>query len=486
MSAATSDSYASNLYTDALAASEERKTRGISFSRMVTVCRLIVDFFTCATMTLAVSMLRPRFTNSSFTYPFHKILEISVASALFAIVLLQREGIYNEWASIDPIRETTGAIRMSVQSLLLILPTCFLFRSDVAFAIAVPTFMLIPLVLVLQKHVFTSMVWGLQKRGHGLKRVVIYGTKEKGWHIASKLLLSSRLGLCPVAVIDEEAGSINTCSSELTYSEHQTVPIQRISLTTDLLKSFRCSLLIAAISNPSSERFKVISDIARKNNLPTAYVFDRSLQGEQEKAIDLDGLKLMYETVTPWYYIFEKRAMDLMVSLIFLVLLSPFFIIIAILIRLNSNGPALFVQKRVGLNGVLFNMYKFRSMSCHVRKYERSPTTSNDPRITKIGKFLRRTSLDELPQLINVFLGQMSLVGPRPEMPFIVKRYSAYQQQRLQVTPGITGPWQLSPDRAHPIHENIHHDLSYIRNRTLYMDLAILIHTMFFAMRGGI
>jgi lipopolysaccharide/colanic/teichoic acid biosynthesis glycosyltransferase len=125
-------------------------------------------------------------------------------------------------------------------------------------------------------------------------------------------------------------------------------------------------------------------------------------------------------------------------------------------------------------------------MSSRARKYECSPKISNDPRITRIGRLLRLTGLDELPQLMNVFLGQMSLVGPRPEMPFIVRRYSDYQRQRLQVTPGITGLWQLSQDRAFPIHENLHHDLSYIRNRTLCMDLAILIHTLFFSMRGGV
>jgi lipopolysaccharide/colanic/teichoic acid biosynthesis glycosyltransferase len=119
-------------------------------------------------------------------------------------------------------------------------------------------------------------------------------------------------------------------------------------------------------------------------------------------------------------------------------------------------------------------------------RYDLSPTTSSDPRITRLGRVIRKISLDELPQLINVFLGNMSLVGPRPEMPFIVEHYNSQQQQRLQVSPGITGLWQLSADRAFPIHQNIHYDLYYIRNRTFFMDLAILIHTLFFAMRGGI
>ena len=190
--------------------------------------------------------------------------------------------------------------------------------------------------------------------------------------------------------------------------------------------------------------------------------------------------------IAPRHYAFCKRAVDLAVSLLFLILFAPLLAFIAILVRLDSPGPALFVQKRVGLNGELFNIYKFRSMYAGTAKYDFSPSTSLDPRITRIGRVLRQTSLDELPQLLNVLLGSMSLVGPRPEMPFIVQRYDAQQRQRLSVTPGITGPWQLSPFRGLPIHHNIQYDLYYIRNRTFLLDIAILLQTLFFTIGRGI
>jgi lipopolysaccharide/colanic/teichoic acid biosynthesis glycosyltransferase len=116
--------------------------------------------------------------------------------------------------------------------------------------------------------------------------------------------------------------------------------------------------------------------------------------------------------------------------------------------------------------------------------YAVSPNALNDPRVTRIGRFLRRSSLDEVPQLINVFKGEMSLVGPRPEMHFIARQHGPAHRQRLKVPPGITGLWQLSADRAFHIHENIQYDLYYIRHRSFLMDLAILLHTMVFAMRG--
>jgi len=164
--------------------------------------------------------------------------------------------------------------------------------------------------------------------------------------------------------------------------------------------------------------------------------------------------------------------------------LSPLMLVAALGINTTSHGPIIFRQKRVGRYGKQFEMYKFRTMYVGSAQYARSPVTGDDPRITPFGKFLRRTCIDELPQLFNVLRGDMSLVGPRPEMPFIVEEYEALHRKRLEVKPGITGLWQLSADRQAPIHENISYDLYYVRHRNLFMDLAILLHTAVFAFRG--
>ena len=179
-----------------------------------------------------------------------------------------------------------------------------------------------------------------------------------------------------------------------------------------------------------------------------------------------------------------KRAFDFLAASVGLVLLSPILLLLAILVRVKLGMPILFRQQRPGRYGVPFLMYKFRTMHASAAPYDYSPLVLSDPRITRFGKFLRRTSLDELPQLLNVLRGDMSLVGPRPEMPFIVEQYTERQRQRLQVKPGITGLWQLSGDRAFQIHENIEYDLYYIQHRNFFMDLAILLHTSLFAMRG--
>jgi lipopolysaccharide/colanic/teichoic acid biosynthesis glycosyltransferase len=172
------------------------------------------------------------------------------------------------------------------------------------------------------------------------------------------------------------------------------------------------------------------------------------------------------------------------VAFVLIVLSAPLWAILACYICWDSDGPVFFRQTRVGRDGKPFELYKFRSMHVTAPRYDFHPTAGDDPRVTHAGRFLRRTSLDEVPQLINVLKGDMSLVGPRPEMPFIVERYNSQHRQRLEVIPGLTGLWQLSADRSFLIHENIQYDLYYIRDRNFFMDLAILLHTAVFAMKG--
>jgi lipopolysaccharide/colanic/teichoic acid biosynthesis glycosyltransferase len=151
-------------------------------------------------------------------------------------------------------------------------------------------------------------------------------------------------------------------------------------------------------------------------------------------------------------------------------------------IRLDSPGGALFVQERVGLGGRIFRIFKFRTMWKDAPRYANSPGGDRDPRITRIGRFLRRTGLDELPQLLNVIRGEMSIVGPRPEMPFLVDGYNDLQRQRFHVKPGITGLWQVSVDRHAEIHENIEYDLYYISHQSLLLDVLVLFETLFFTL----
>jgi len=183
-------------------------------------------------------------------------------------------------------------------------------------------------------------------------------------------------------------------------------------------------------------------------------------------------------------YLAVKRCFDFTLALFSLFALSPLFAVIALLVKLDSPGPVFFSQQRVGLHGRLFNIYKFRSMHAGVDPYAPSPKSSGDPRITRTGRFLRRKSLDELPQLFNILRGDMSFVGPRPEMPFLVQQYDADHRARLSVKPGLTGLWQISNDRNAGIGDLITYDLCYIENQCFRLDMLIIIDTFLYILRG--
>ena len=179
-----------------------------------------------------------------------------------------------------------------------------------------------------------------------------------------------------------------------------------------------------------------------------------------------------------------KRVADLALCFPGLVLSLPLFLVTSILIKLDSDGPVFFRQNRVGKDGRVFRLWKFRSMRKDAPHYERSPLSDGDARLTRVGRVIRRFSIDELPQLINVLRGEMSLVGPRPEMPFIVDQYGPFERRRLLVRPGITGLWQISPARALPIHQSMEYDLYYIHRQNIFLDLAILLRTVTAVVRG--
>lgn len=191
----------------------------------------------------------------------------------------------------------------------------------------------------------------------------------------------------------------------------------------------------------------------------------------------------MGNSISEVFYVFFKRATDIFFSLFLLCIFSPLFLIVPALIILTSSGPAFIKQRRVGINGKIFGLYKFRSMKGRVG-YEYSPTSDSDERITGVGKFLRKTGIDEIPQFINVLRGEMSIVGPRPEMEFIVNQYNSIERKRLSMKPGITGLWQIKGDRKKLIHENIEYDLDYILNKSMALDLAIMLETALFMIKS--
>lgn len=206
------------------------------------------------------------------------------------------------------------------------------------------------------------------------------------------------------------------------------------------------------------------------------------LQIEEQEIIQIERKEnILYEV--------SKRALDVIASFLGLVILSPILLIVAILIKLESKGPAIFSQSRIGLNGKEFKMYKFRSMVQNAEELKEKLAKQNemsgpmfkmknDSRITKVGKFIRKTSIDELPQLLNVLKGDMTLVGPRPSLPREVEKFESWMLKRLEVKPGLTCYWQVSGRNNIDFYEWMKLDLKYANDMNFWLDIKLIFKTV--------
>jgi exopolysaccharide biosynthesis polyprenyl glycosylphosphotransferase len=252
-------------------------------------------------------------------------------------------------------------------------------------------------------------------------------------------------------------------------------------------------ILIAVKSPEHSFLLEIVANCANQNIhvkiVPDLYDFFTG----QARTLPLYGIPLIEistQLLKPWEEAF-KRLIDILLSLVIILAGIPLWILIALIIKLESKGTVFFTQQRVGKKGKIFFIYKFRSMIQEADKGGPKWTTIGDTRVTKFGRIIRRSHLDEFPQFWNVLKGEMSLVGPRPEQPFFVQKYSSlvpYYIRRLVVRPGITGWWQIKytsyEESVEEIESRLKDDFYYIENISLKLDLEIIIRTIFLVFRG--
>jgi exopolysaccharide biosynthesis polyprenyl glycosylphosphotransferase len=323
----------------------------------------------------------------------------------------------------------------------------------------------------------------LRRRGVGVESVLIVGAGELGRMVMRNLVARPELGYRVVGFVDDDLskgdlgrfkalGGLESIGSVL-KAEH----VDQVIITLPWMYHRTIMGLVRACESLGVTA-RVVPD-----------VFQLSLN--RVNLDDLGGIPLMSlkETRLPRAARLLKRALDVVLATAGLVGLSPLILLTSALIRLDSPGPALFKQKRVGERGRLFNIYKFRSMQVGAEEQQAELKTRNeasgplfkikaDPRLTRFGRFLRRSSLDELPQLLNVLRGEMSVVGPRPGLPSEVAEYQPWHRQRLEVPPGITGLWQVSGRSDVTFDEMCLLDIYYIENWSLALDLVIMLRTI--------
>jgi exopolysaccharide biosynthesis polyprenyl glycosylphosphotransferase len=354
-------------------------------------------------------------------------------------------------------------------------------------------FYVLNLGLLLGYRAFLRIYYRMRGRGRPgwRSRILIVGAGDLGGRLARILLDHSRWGFHLVGFVDDDPakrgqrleGALVFAGLDNLQAVVRDQGVEELWVALPARAHERISQVVAA-AGQLPVRIKIAPDY-----------FSMALV--RAKAEILGGIPLvgLREPVIEGADRLVKRAFDLVVGSASVLVAAIPMGIIALLIRLDSPGPALFRQKRVGENGKPFGMIKFRTMVEEAEELQEQVLVTTDdgkvihkhkgdPRVTRVGRFLRRYSLDELPQLFNVLRGEMSLVGPRPEMPWLVDRYEPWQRKRFAVPQGITGWWQVHERSDKPMHLNTDDDLYYVYNYSLWLDLRILLMTPFAALRG--
>jgi len=337
----------------------------------------------------------------------------------------------------------------------------------------------------------------VSRKGFDKKRAIILGAGHNGLNLAQRLVQDKRAGYTVVGFLDDNPalqgkeffdvkvlGKISDLKEIVHLKRVQEVMIAMTDIT------HKKTLDLISQCKKLKRNVKLVSDLF---SVLTEKVTVESLAG-----IPLIGIK---ESSLQGVNRLLKRFLDIVGSGVLLVLLSPFFAVIGVIIKLSSKGPVLYKQKRIGRNMKVFKLYKFRSMknncnenrhqeyiknyingNAQVKRDKKSGKTvhklTDDSRVTPFGKIMRKTSIDELPQLINIFRGEMSLVGPRPPIPYEVEMYDDWHTRRLDVAPGMTGLWQISGRSYTDFKEMVILDIYYIENWSLWLDIQILARTV--------
>ena len=320
----------------------------------------------------------------------------------------------------------------------------------------------------------------MRKKGYNLKHILLVGYSHAAEEYIDRIIAIPQWGYKIRGILDDhvEAGT-----------EYKGVKVLgRIANLMVILPQNRLDEIAITLGLNEYYRLEEIVALCEKSGVHTKFIPDYNrvipTKPYTEDILGLPVINIRHVPLTNTYYAFLKRVMDIVGSVCAIVLFSPVMLFSVIMIKLTSPGPLIFKQERVGLHNRPFMMYKFRSMEVQAPEKEKTRwTVKDDPRVTGFGKFMRKTSIDELPQLFNVLKGEMSLVGPRPERPFFVEKFKEEIPRYMikhQVRPGITGWAQVNGYRGNTsIRKRIEYDLYYIENWTLGLDIKILFLTIF-------
>jgi len=333
---------------------------------------------------------------------------------------------------------------------------------------------------IVYRQLLRVFLRGIRRKGYNIKHIMLIGYSRACERYINRIMENPQWGYDVCGILDDHipAGT--------TYRGVKV--IGRIDNIHVILPENKLDEIGISLSLTDYSRLEELVNVCEKSGVHTKFIPDyNSVIPSRPYQEDLSGLTVInirHVPLTNYINMFVKRVMDIIGSIVCIILFSPIMLVSAIVIKVSDGGPIIFAQERVGLHNKKFKMYKFRTMRQQTEEEEKKGwSKKGDARVTKVGKFLRMTSLDELPQMINVLMGDMSLIGPRPERPQFVEKFKEEIPRYMikhQVRPGVTGWAQVNGYRGNTsIRKRIEYDLYYIENWTVFFDIKILFLTIF-------
>lgn len=446
-----------------------------AFDRAFTLALIASDIVACSISVLVAYTIRWMLSSTSLGELGQDITLYVWAIPVVAFLWLmtfRSLGLHDVRRFVLPLGEMTAVFRAVTGTTLMVATASFLSHISYSRAVLLLFWGTALVVVMLMRSALRSYMLRERTRGNATARTLIVGCGDLAQMVAQRIESQPLLGyeLVGMVAVDDERpspggpvllGSIGQL--EVLVKQHA---IEEVLVAYPEIDP---GLLITAIQ-ACRGRPVVFHLVARPIQILTQ-------SAEISGIADLAVIELPPQSFPRWQSA-VKRLLDVAASLLVLVLGAPLLALLAYLVWRDTGAGPIFRQRRVGLRGREFTMYKFRTMSPRANPYAEAPTSLDDSRVTRLGRWLRRSSLDEVPQFVNVLRGEMSIVGPRPEMPFIVAQYEPWQRSRLEVKPGITGLWQVLGRKDLPLRENIEYDFYYIRNWSIWLDITIILKTL--------
>lgn len=394
-------------------------------------------------------------------------------------VLFLAFGLYRPYRKQPFMKECQEIILANTMGIVIVLAVLYTSRSVDFSRYMLGLFYVFAIVgMSLERGMVRRILHSLREHGFNIKHIIVVGAGALGQAFVEKATGDRQLGYAICGYVDDY------------YPKEDKDGIPILGTTremNEILENNRVDEVVIALPNTSYRRIDEVIDKCEYQGIKTQIIPDyfNLIQGSRPAFDELDGIPLINTRYIPLdepMNKFMKRLADIIISLVFLIVFSPFLLVIAILVKVTSPGPVIYKQIRVGMNRQEFNIYKFRSMRNDIPEVGNTVwTTENDPRKTKFGAFIRKTSIDELPQFVNVLKGDMSVVGPRPERPYYVHKFKDEVPKYMikhHVRPGLTGWAQVNGWRGDTsIVERIKCDIDYIEKWTPWLDIKIFFMT---------